>query len=190
MLGWLERRDAALLRLFTTAAHAWQRATGKTSYWLARVAATAFAASQIIAVADYWFPELLHVRVGSWSLAAACVSVLVFLWLAIAMQEADEEFASDPSVLPEAAEICQGRVDTFLRVVGGVFFVPMTVGFIAHYLWLRHYIDALHHASGWPALVCALGFAAVTPLPPCAGKFSEWVKSLRASFGASVHESA
>jgi hypothetical protein len=189
MRGWFERRDAALLRLFTTAAHAWQRATGKTSYWITGITSGAFALAAIINALDYWFPAILPTNTSLALMVVCCIAALGLVLVSADFFEADEEFRADPTVLPEVSDSYRGTFDAYVRVLG-VWWLPLVLFACVVKFLDGRYFDALVSVCSFPMMVATMGFGAVTPLPPCAGKFSEWVGSLRASFGASVHESA
>ena len=171
----LEELDEWILHKCTQFSHQFQRLTGKTNFFIAKVFLSVVGCSAMVVVVNYWVPLLEHK-----STLFSCVLNVVI-------------------VLVEASRVkkCQENEDrlydglTLNKLVGGGFYwrliwvwllIPDSITIL---FYSKSIFDILSNLFG-PAMCGAVYFLAVTPLPPGTSKLGQMIERLRAGFRKQV----
>jgi hypothetical protein len=167
----VRRFDAFILRRYTSVAHAFQRLTGHTTFFLAKLCAGALALSWLLRVFLYWTPQLVpHDASNLFDVIAGPFMVVLWIWDSIRMRQADEQFNGET-----LSQYVMWRRDSSWNHVIRLFILcllPFTVPcfgprgpIVAEIPY--HWHDVM--------IVSFLYFVSVDPLPPCRGKIREWL---------------
>jgi hypothetical protein len=167
----LLRIDDALLSSATRFAHWFQRLTGRTSFFLAKLGLTAACISYVILLF-----KIMRSTSGSrplaWMMTLIIILALIsYAWTGIHLDEADAAIRSGDSVLP--TPIARLRTTTSIQqrmglLALGAFFLSVDI-LIAH--TLRDFSTDLI----FPELLAFDYFVLTDPLPPAPAKLREWL---------------
>lgn len=183
--------DGAILGFFTRMSHAFQRLTGRTNFFLARIMIIVISISLIVAICNYWIP-ILHRRSYSFEVAIDALVLLIFIWHFHYCKKAEEQvFSGNKTFLfrvPFDGFEKMGLM-SFLRLFaassGIISIIFYSVGgFIGAYdpagsaLFIFRFLDF----AFMPVLSAYLYLLAVHPMPPGRSKIYEWIESLASGF--------
>ncbi|OGN16700.1 MAG: hypothetical protein A3C88_02705 [Candidatus Yanofskybacteria bacterium RIFCSPHIGHO2_02_FULL_50_12] len=178
MIEWIDER---ILALFTKFSHWFQRLTGLTNFFWARVCLGLFAVGILISVANYWFPilatetPLLGVMLASIWLAY----VLAFTELT---HRADQHFWSGANTKHSVQRVLsENAIERVLLLVVGALLLVLSFKALANNpevsIWPQIYVSL---DPGY--LSSATYFAIVDPLPPGKSKVRQWIEEMQAGF--------
>lgn len=172
----LERLDKALLRVFTRISHSFQRLTGKTNFFLAKLAAMFAICVALMQVINYWVPIFGKPH----GLFFHLIFVMLMIHYTVQCDQAEDSILSGGRVLPgwvfETRVFGRRRFWLVLALIEVFLIMPLPIGedrsvflvyltrSIACNLAVFHYLIS------------------VDPLPPGTSKLQEWAKNIRASF--------
>ena len=170
-MEFFKKVDAKLIGFFTKISHRFQRLTGRTNFFLAKIALCVVGLSLMSQVADY-FLSLFGIGTSALSVVLALGAATVVISWAYECDEAKhgvyaEEKAKRNFMPPEADPVCIRIIFLALLVPWITVFLAVVVspnGILAFKILLSLYA---------PALVTFLYFIAVDPLPPGKSKIRE-----------------
>lgn len=181
MLTWI---DDYLLSFFTKLSHKFQKLTGKTNYFLARICLIGILVSTVISCLNYWFPLLAEDAYQNIPMAPVIMTPILLITVANQMYKCDEEdknllLRSDIKTRPFS------EVSTFgSRMFFGILAIFDLLGFYK-ILFLDEsgvLIFKLMHNFFTVYVFFYLYFVIINPLPPGKSKVQEWVESFSAGF--------
>jgi hypothetical protein len=170
-----ERLDNFLIAKATSAAHRFQRLTGLTTYFIARIGVAISALSIIVEMLNYLYPFLS----GKTSMGAMIIGFLCLLLAiqySIVLGKAEESVGSNvkPAIL--LPFITRSYVWRIFWLWGLAFDL---VVFFAHHS--RFVVLEFLWGPGYPlGLVIFFYFVKVDPLPPGKSKVREWIEGFTA----------
>ncbi len=173
----LKMLDSAILAFFTKIIHRVQIVTGKTNFFLAKLALCAVTIDVMILIFNYWFPLL-----GEQTNAIGTVlCILVFLLFISMMTKCDQAEQAAQSNNPTKFMI---EFPPFVRF--GWILCVSSIVFPTEIVRLMD-ANGIFIFKFW-SLIGSIGFVAfiylvnVHPLPPGKSKVREWIKSFAAGF--------
>ena len=173
--------DTAILARFTKFSHWFQRLTGRTNFFLARICLMVLALSVLVGIVNFWFPVLTH-KTSSLSLFFNILWTVLISVDNKKIGEADDRAGVDDT---PAKMIFFIRCPGFARVLFILFvFVGLagTYGVLIDpkYKAVVRVFEILHNSFG-AAIVCYYYLIDVTPLPPGKSKVRQWIEGLFSS---------
>ncbi len=178
----LKRLDEGILKLFTKFSHWFQRLTGKTNFFLARLCLFPFSIAVASSILNYWFPLLFFKT--DWRGLLFCVllffSIMFFVHLT---HDAETQFDKDPTVLSRVHLFERDSPDRTRLLLA----LLSPICFFAVYKWFiedpKGSLLLALNVGAFPAYPSAFYyFVLVTPLPPGKSKVQQWVEGFQASF--------
>jgi hypothetical protein len=180
VIRWLCALDDAVLAWMTQWCHWFQRATGRTNYFLATWVGLVFVGSLTLDIVNIWSPVLERENnVDSVFLVACQLSWIYLLGRSVIIRprQFDEAFAADPSVSPVTPVEAASQPLRPVLLALGVRMILHDAHGLAHrargVLWC-----ILYHRAGVFLLMTATYLIAVTPLPPARQSFWRWLSDL------------
>jgi hypothetical protein len=176
-MEFLERLDDRILMFFTNISHRFQRLTGRTNFFLAKVALFTHMFGAFISIANYWAP-LMSIESGVVDVVVFMMTSLFSIIIVIWCEYAEKTFQSSGNLLklewPHSIKILVRPTIFFLRsFIVSVCFLAM------------QWIDVLIQSCLF-GLVIGLYFVDVIPLPPGKSKIREWIELFGGLFRESV----
>lgn len=155
-------------------AHAIQRWTGRSSFYLTWWCGTASLAGKLLDIANYWL-ELPFLHKPSLYIVVSAGLCILSVWSFVERyRQADEEFQEGDEALPTGAALllaADAPILVSLRVVClGMVLSGLVVSALLNQL------DAL--VDGTLAFTAMIYFGTVTPLPPGPSRIAEWFRGL------------
>ena len=174
-MGIFERIDSSVLAVATRISHWFQRLTGRTNFFLAKIGFALGTLSLMIGLGNYWYEFLDHKET---ILAIFVFLPLTWLWFIMAKDcDAAEEralFGASRTKHPLSSR-------TGLRLMCLAFAILDVLEIPVHIRSKFWILEFLHEDYGI-ALVIYYYFVSVDPLPPGQSKVGAWLEALRASF--------
>ncbi|HEY4490051.1 MAG TPA: hypothetical protein VJC12_02240 [Candidatus Paceibacterota bacterium] len=179
-MTFIEKIDSVVLKLFTKIAHAFQRLTGKTNYFLAKIGTTMVALNVGLDAVNYFY-RIFPGRKTSGFMFTVSVVVLIGLFLDTMKLDNAERQHKDSEVKVAIKFIFPNS--PVWRVFLLMFAYLSTVVLISI---IRHGFDqSLLHTSVAPlfsyGLLFFCYFRVVEPLHPQKGKIKEWLEKFSLS---------
>lgn len=178
MRYYLEILDERILALFTKFSHWFQRLTGRTNYFLAKVFLFVAVYCQLLVILNYWFriltapSNLVDIVLGSLLICTAAEN-------AITADKAESHLFSEHETKPYIGVF----VDKYVRI----FAIAITIFGLATgaFLWSevvqkRSLLLDTIVGLWWVYCLSAIYFASVDPLPPGKSKVRRWLEELQA----------
>lgn len=175
-MNFIKAIDAKILSFFTKISHKFQRLTGRTNFFLAKICLCVLALSVMVMVANYWFPLLG--RDGN--IFSLIVSV-VFIFIARRMYYCDK--AEDEVLTEEKTNFfaednnLMGRILLLFLSILDLFGFLMAINMPRGILIFK-VLDCLY----FPVYSAFMYFIVVMPLPPGKSKIQEWAENISAYF--------
>jgi hypothetical protein len=169
--------DTWIIARVTVFAHAFQRWTGRTCFWLAKCCLVVFVFVLMINVFDYFVP-LLEARAGLVGLIINVPASIFWMTQVKRLEDIDRHARSTAGTLP-AWVLAHRQAPAWLRL-GLVSLTILDLGLIVNYwvqghaLWLLNTLDR----SGMPAFMLAEYLIHVNPLPPGTSKVRQWITGM------------
>ena len=183
------RLDDSILKCFTKISHAYQILTGKTNFFLAKLALFFSGIIFVTIILNYFHPILSH-KTDLFLMLMTSLLVLVLVVYVQNCNKIEDEFQSSGNLL--GLFILQAVKDRYLLRVMWIWFGCLSSSEIIYHLSssppsiLLFFAEVLFDSFGLESFFFFY-FIAVTPLPPCKGKIRELLRSLfKASARASV----
>jgi len=184
--------DKRILALFTKFSHWFQRLTGQTNFFLARVFLFLVVTEMIVRLLNYW----LHFLSRKTTIIDVVVSPVLVLFSVIylhCLHQADEQIYRDNTVKPfiqhlfESGSAGSAITMVFMRVLGMILIVlalPMDVEDLLFRKLEKNVVWALeaYTSFGLAYFIVFIYFVLVDPLPPGKSKVRQWVESVSAGF--------
>lgn len=173
----VEALDSPILAFFTNISHRIQIVTGKTNFFLAKVALCAVIIDIMITILNYWFPLLekqtnLIYTIFEILILFACISVTT---------ECDRAEQSAQSDNPTKSPL---ECSSVLRLTVLFFLCAMSIPMDIKSLMVSHGVFAFkfYHLISDIAFIAYVYLISVHPLPPGKSKIREWIESFAAGF--------
>lgn len=176
----LETIDARLLALFTMFSHKFQRLTGRTNFFLAKLSVALVMLSVAVELVNYWIPILSRKS----TLFNVATNGIIAIWLVMCAYQCDE--ADNQLFSSEKAkyDFLAFWVDpSILRIMwlclSWVALIIYTPTLFAPKVSIIFDIIDFSYAHGGALFYY---FLSVDPLPPGKSKIREWVEAFAAGF--------
>ncbi|MEK7560169.1 MAG: hypothetical protein AAB522_02625 [Patescibacteria group bacterium] len=182
----LERVDGKILEFFTKISHKFQRLTGRTNFFLARLCLSGMAIGLLLSVISYWIP-LLHRKTNLFWVFVEIFVVLRLTFDVKELEKAEEqnffgEVTQKPilRLLPVHNHIFRVFVFAANIFLTGIVLLAVATGIFE--TATTTFFTIIDHVLTWPAATCFCYFAVVTPMPPGKSKIREWVENFASGF--------
>lgn len=186
----LERIDERILALFTKFSHWFQRLTGWTNFFLARMILFLVVIELIVRALNYWF-HFLSRRTTIDDIVVGSIMLLFSVIYLHYLHQADEQIYCDNTVKPFIQQLFEsgsaGSALVFVRVIS-VFLIVLTLPILIGQSFFekldKNVVWALevYTRFGLAYFIAFLYFVLVDPLPPGKSKVREWVNDIQAGF--------
>jgi hypothetical protein len=174
--------DSRLMYFCTKVAHAFQRLTGRTNFFIAKIGITMGAVAFTIGVTNY-FRQVLPHKGYLVSVIIGLIALVVMTFDMMALDRADEQ--SQPSTERVMIPGITGRSRLWMRLAWFYFVCSDTIvlitAFVSLGVTLPWILEIAHSAGLSYGLFIFYYFIAVEPLKPQKGKIREWIESLSSS---------
>lgn len=151
----MTRLDDAILRGYTRLAHAWQRRTGRTSFWCSQQCAAFSAVMDVVILWLFSIGQPGFIATGA----------LIWSYLAYRSAAADATFRTDPNFLPAITNYANRPFFKAARLILLVVNAFMTVAIALRLAW-RFEASGVLVGACLVASVSYSYFVGVVPLPP------------------------
>ncbi len=182
--------DERILALFTKFSHWFQRLTGLTNFFLARIFLFLMVIETIVRILNYWF-HLISRKTTITGVVVSSIMVLLSVLYLHYLHEADEQIYRDNPTKPLIQHLFEsgsaGYALVFVRVIS-VFIIVLTLP--AH-VWFsffekpeKNVVWALetYVNFGLTYFIAFVYFVLVDPLPPGKSKVRQWINDIQAGF--------
>ncbi|MDO8743305.1 MAG: hypothetical protein Q7J30_01995 [Candidatus Azambacteria bacterium] len=173
--------DDFFLSFFTKISHNVYWLTGRTNFFLAKLALCVMVASVMVVIFNYWFPAMLGYRSAPFQVAA-CGLISMFCLADMVRCDKAEKSAFNDERVRMFNPLYYSPSNRVLWI-----FIANIMLFLAAFLfiinqWKGYFIfNALDFAFS-PAIVAFKYFISVDPPSPGKSKIREWIESLSAGF--------
>ncbi len=178
-MNFIQVVDTFVLKHITKFSHWFQRLTGKTCYFLAKVMFSMVVADAVINACNYWIRVIYHESSISDIIIAP---ILVFIWgnFIYNMDESDRHlFAGERTKVWNNFVNFPSALKVFFFVIGLCSLLTLPrLFFMKDGFWffnINHNLIIVYISLG-------IYFASVDPLPPGISKVREWIESFNAGF--------
>jgi hypothetical protein len=175
----LARLDAGVMLWCTQFAHWFQRLTGRTSFFIAKLGLGFCMWSLLADIVNYWLPILTH-ESSVMSVALQSMVMLSLLMQSVQCNKAEESLYGGKVILPAWVMSQRSRNG----IVWRLFVFILTIVAFLMLLWeayahgsARFWMELIHTGFA-PGMAIFAYFINVDPLPPGTSKVREWVESL------------
>lgn len=169
----LERADNFLFAQATKFAHAVQRLTGLTTYFIAKLGVGVVAISIIIDILNYFY-QFLTFKTYGWAAAVNLIGVVLVISWSRTLQKAEDCLGD--AIKPAELGTLMVRGALWRKIYLFVFVMAL-IGYCVHpgkFVVLQFW-----DSPGFPlGMLIFTYFLAVDPLPPGRSKVREWLESL------------
>jgi hypothetical protein len=178
MLKKLEHLDERVLRLCTQFAHWFQRLTGRTNYFLAKIGVTMAAVSLLILIANYYFKFLpVFILSPSW-LLLGIVMITSLLHDAYCLDKSEKAAQLSTERVRDPLMLSSSPAMRLLCLFPSILCTTMSwILFIRHPIWEVFMMVAVIMGLINGATIF-LYFTAVDPLPPGTSKVRQWIAGI------------
>jgi hypothetical protein len=184
MNKFLEPTDSLILKLFTNISHKFQRLTGKTNFFLAKIATVIVGSAIFMDLINYW----LHVFEPPPSLISVIINGGMLVWMFLLMSVCD--IAEQNALSSERTKTDFGSLtrEPWFRLLlaFNVFMIMIMLPRFYPVLTKTQFIAMLIRSLGYIAMVSFCYLINVDPLPPSKSKIKEWIESFAAGFAKRI----
>jgi hypothetical protein len=180
----IERIDSAFLKLFTKFSHWFQRLTGKTNFFLARICLVIVVLGSMIFVFNFWIPLLSH-PTRPYDVFLSGLFIPMMVYVEAHLKKAEDDFGGNVAIKPIIQSAFIGSIFQVLRTLMMLLLILSTPWDIYSFfdghlkgVWLFN----LLHEMSYRCFASFYYFIAVDPLPPGKSRVRQWIELFRFGF--------
>lgn len=175
--AWYLRLDAQVLLWCTKFAHWFQRLTGRTSFFIAKIGIGMSIWAMFVSIMNYWVPLLAHKTTWG-TVAVRSFLLLGFLLDSIRCNKAEERLLNGYVALPHWVKLQRSIIGPMWRLLG-LFVTVLVIGVVfgielRKLPWSIMRWEIIEAGFG-PGFAIFMYFIHVDPLPPGTSKIREWI---------------